>query len=271
VEAANEQIKVAKAQNALVRKQADAVNKQVEAANEQIKVAKAQYELAERMNAEAKTSNLKMTRVVGAYYVGGSNIKDNIDLVFRNKSARPTAILSIYLRKKGGGVIRAIGEADGIKLPFNIGAWRTEKMSLVLKTAEIEELEDILVTDMDDNQIITRQDWHLFAKPQGLGMKTHLGNITVRAGHNIEVTVSKNQTVPLFGNKLSIFIESIKRNHGSGEYVVNAALSAPEESSEQFTFVEIGSCISYAGYAIRLSHMSPDSADFFVSDEKPCK
>jgi hypothetical protein len=124
---------------------------------------------------------------------------------------------------------------------------------------------------MDDNQIITKQDWHLFLKLQGISMKTSLGNVTLRATHNIKVTVSKNQTVPVFGNKLSIFVKSIERDDGSSEHVVNAVLSEPEEKNKLSTTIESGGCLSYAGYAIRLSSISPDSADFFVSDEKPCE
>jgi hypothetical protein len=39
-----------------------------------------------------------------------------ITLMFRNLSHRPTAVVFIYLRNKDGGIIRAIGENDGITL-----------------------------------------------------------------------------------------------------------------------------------------------------------
>jgi hypothetical protein len=255
-------------------KQADAANKQVEAANEQIKVAKAQNELVRRMNEEAKISNLKMSRVVGAYYVGGSDdVKDKIDLVFRNLSSRPTAILSIYLRTKEGSYFRKIGEPDGIKLPLNIGAWSAEEISFWLKKNDIEQLEDILVTDMDDNKIITKQTWHLQLKLSGVAAKAEGGQITVGATHNATVRVSQNQTVQVFGDKFSISVQAIKFAEGNSNsrLVVYATISAPGDKNKTFSSVETGTCLSYAGYAIRVISISNDSVSFFASDEKPCE
>ena len=269
VEAANEQIKVAKAQNDLVSKQADAANKQVEVANEQIKVAKAQNELIKNMNEESKISNLKMNPVNVTYYVGVSDDKNKIDMVFKNMSSRPTAILSIDFRTKEGSIFRTIGGSDGIKLPLNIGAWNAEKISFGLKKDDIERLEDVLVTDLDNKQISAKQRRHVHVKAEGLSMIVSAGSAQAHVAQNVRVT--KNKTEQVLGNKLSIFVKSIESAHSSNGLVVNATFSAPGEKSAIFSSIKTGDCLSYAGYAVRLISVSSDSADFSVSDGKPCE
>jgi len=189
VDAAKEQIKVAKAQNELVSKQADAAEKQAALADEQIKTAKAQNKLMRRLNEEAKISNLKMNPVDVTYYVGGSDDgKNEIDMVFKNISSRPTAILSIDFSAKDGSIFRTLGESDGIKLPLNIGAWNAEKISFSLKKNDIDRLEDFLVTDLDNKQIRAEQRKKGIVTLKGIEMNGSLGSLSTESSASVNKT-----------------------------------------------------------------------------------
>ncbi len=270
VDAANEQIKVAKAQNELVSKQAVAAKKQADAANEQIKVAKAQNELMMRINEEGKKSNLNVNPVNVTYHIGGSgHDKDKIDMVFKNLSSRPTAILSIDFTTKEGSIFRTIGESDGIELPLNIGAWRAEKISFDLKKGDIEQLKDILVTDLDNKQIPAEQRRHAYLTiGDGISMKAMLGS-TVSSTTNT-VKVCKNQTVTRSG--ITIFVESIKFETQSGRFVINVTISAPGKKYKKVSSDKINTCWTYDEYAIRLHSILSDCAEFIISyNENTCE
>jgi hypothetical protein len=148
-------------------RQWDVAKKQAEAANAQMEVAKAQHDFMMHMNKGAQKSNLEEKPVDVTYYVGGSDDKNKIDMVFTNASYRPTAILSIDFKGKEGSILRTIGEADENKLPLNIGAWEAKKLSFRLKKGDIEQLEKILVTDLDNKQIFAEQNRRAYVKMGG--------------------------------------------------------------------------------------------------------
>jgi len=89
-----------------------------------------------------------------SFYVGSADDRTKISLLFRNLSDRPTSIVDIYIREKNGGVIRSIGEPDGIKTPIKIQPWDIETISFRVERPEEERMSDILVIDMEDNRII---------------------------------------------------------------------------------------------------------------------
>ena len=252
------------------RKQADAATKQVSAANEQIKVAKAQNELMMRMNEEAKRSNLNMNQVVAAYYVGGSDdVKGKIDLVFRNLSSRPTAILAIYLRTKEGSYLRTIGEPDGIKLPLNIGAWSAEKVSFSLKKDDIKQMKDIVVLDLDDRQtpITERRSDYYLQLPGIAAVANFEGTVSSTTS---PIKVCKNQTVT--HSDITIFVESIKFEKQSGRLVVDVIISELGKKDKHFSSDKVDTCWTYDEYAIRLHSISTDCAEFIISyNEKACE
>ncbi len=148
-------------------RQWDIAKKQAEAANAQMEVAKAQNDFMIRMNKGAPKSNLEVKPLVVTYYIGESDDKSKINMVFTNASYRPTAILSIDFKGKNGSILRTIGEADENKLPLNIGAWEAKKISFRLKKGDIEQLEKILVTDLDNKQILAEHRRHAYAKMVG--------------------------------------------------------------------------------------------------------
>ena len=174
----------------LASKQADAAKKQAVAADQQakaalvqIEVAKQQLVLMEHLNEENRTSDLKARPVTSAYYSSDfygpigympdgymplpppSKIK--IDLLFRNLSPRPTAIVSISLMTKNGHCIRMLGDSDGINLPLNIAAWSAERISFSLKKEDTG-LDNIVITDLDNKKTIAKDLNHesiKFIKP----------------------------------------------------------------------------------------------------------
>ena len=148
-------------------RQWDVAKKQAEAANAQMEVAKAQNDFMIHMNKGVQKSNLEEKPVGVTYYVGESDDKSKIDMVFTNASYRPTAILSIDFKGKEGSILRTIGEADENKLPLNIGAREAKKISFRLKKGDIEQLEKILVTDLDNRQIPAEQRRHAYMKIEG--------------------------------------------------------------------------------------------------------
>ncbi len=148
-------------------KQWDVAKKQAEAANAQMEVAKAQNDFMVHMNTEAPKSNLEVKPVDVTYYIGESDDKSKIDMVFKNASYRPTAILSIDFKGREGSMLRTIGEADENKLPLNIGAWEAKKISFRLKKGDIEQLEKILVTDLDNKQFLAEPSRHAYVKTGG--------------------------------------------------------------------------------------------------------
>jgi len=145
-------------------RQWDVAKKQAEAANAQMEVAKAQNDFMAHMNKEAPESNLGVKPLAVTYYIGESDDKSKIDMVFTNASYRPTAILSIDFKGKQGSILRTIDEN---KLPLNIGAWEAKKISFRLRNGDIEQLEKILVTDLDYKQIPAEQRRHPYVKMEG--------------------------------------------------------------------------------------------------------
>ncbi len=123
-----------------------AADKQVDAANKQIEVANAQIDVAKALHEETKKSDLKINPVDATYIVGRSDgDKVEIDIVFKNVSSRPTAILSIELETKDGTLTI---ESDGKTLPLNLEPWHAEQRTYSIKNVH-SPLQNITVTDLD--------------------------------------------------------------------------------------------------------------------------
>jgi len=97
---------------------------------------------------------------------------------------------------------------------------------------------------------------------QGVTLHLTAGEMKVSSTTRIQ----KNQTKEVFGDELLISVQSIEHSN-SGQLVVNAIFDAPgKESKRQFSGVE-NACMSYAGFSIRVSSISNESADFTI----PCE
>ena len=57
------------------------------------------------------------------FYTGGEDERTEIELLFRNLSHRPIAIIDIYVREKKGGILGGSGYNNRIKLPIQLEPW----------------------------------------------------------------------------------------------------------------------------------------------------
>lgn len=77
-----------------------------------------------------------------------------IELLFRNLSHRPTAIIDIYVREKDGGILGGQGYNNNIKLPIQIAPWEVIGASFRINKSDEVRMVDILVRDIEDNEIV---------------------------------------------------------------------------------------------------------------------
>lgn len=98
------------------------------------------------------------------FYSGGDDERTKINLVFRNLSHRPTAVIDIYVREAGNGIIKNVGESDGVSLPLKIEPWGVQIINFRIERENEKIMGDILVRDVEDNEIsVVRQPnkrWH---------------------------------------------------------------------------------------------------------------
>lgn len=88
------------------------------------------------------------------FYTGGEDKRTEIELLFRNLSHRPTAIIDIYIREKEGGILGGSGYNDNIKLPIQLEPWGVIQKSFRIEKNDETRMANILVKDIEDNEIV---------------------------------------------------------------------------------------------------------------------
>ena len=106
--------------------------------------------VVERKRSKAKLEVLQRNH----FYTGGEDERTEIELLFRNLSHRPTAILDIYVREKKGGILGGSGYKDNIKIPIQLEPWGVIQASFRIEKNDEALMANILVKDIDDNEIV---------------------------------------------------------------------------------------------------------------------
>lgn len=99
-----------------------------------------------------------------SYYTGGSDDRTKINLVIRNLSHRPTAVIDIHVKNDDGVVTKNVGEEDKVFLPIKIEPWDVQIVSFRVEPQEVNSMSNITLRDIDDNQIVVTKSkdktWH---------------------------------------------------------------------------------------------------------------
>jgi len=110
-----------------------------------------------------RKSNLQVWQR-NSYYEGGADNRTKINLVIRNLSHRPTAVIDIHVKNENGGVIKSIGASEEQLLPLKIEPWDVRIVSFRIERHEEEEMNSIHLSDIGDNQIVVERKpgtkWH---------------------------------------------------------------------------------------------------------------
>ena len=88
------------------------------------------------------------------FSIGSDDDRTIINLLFRNKSHRDTAIIELYIRGKAGNVLEGHGYGRRVELPIQINAWSVERRSFRIERKDEQQMKDILIKDIDDNEIV---------------------------------------------------------------------------------------------------------------------
>lgn len=80
--------------------------------------------------------------------------RTEINLLFRNKSSRPTSVIELYVRNEDDSIIRGHGYGNEVGLPIQIAPWGVEHRKFRIEKVDEKEMKDILMRDIDDNEII---------------------------------------------------------------------------------------------------------------------
>ena len=91
------------------------------------------------------------------FFIGGEDDRTEINLILRNQSNRPTAILDIYAKDTDGGVLKTVSAKDNVYLPVKIGAWDVEIVKFRMDKDTEDKIDHISVRDLDDKNIIVRR------------------------------------------------------------------------------------------------------------------
>ena len=98
------------------------------------------------------------------FFEGGEDNRTQINLIIRNLSPRPSAILSIYVRDNNGGIIQSLEDTEGIALPIKVESWGVEKVSFRISRDNEARMKDIQVQGIDDEKIVVKRlnnkKWH---------------------------------------------------------------------------------------------------------------
>lgn len=87
------------------------------------------------------------------FYLGGDDERTEIELLFRNLSHRPTAIIDIYIRDNES-IIGGSGYNNKIKLPIEVRPWSLIQVSFRIEKPDESRMVNILVRDIEDNEIV---------------------------------------------------------------------------------------------------------------------
>ena len=97
------------------------------------------------------------------FYTGEEDKRTEIELLFRNLSHRPIAIIDIYVREKKGGILGGSGYNNRIKLPIQLKPWGIIQASFRIEKNDYARMANILVKDIEDNEIVvvrgSKQKW----------------------------------------------------------------------------------------------------------------
>lgn len=88
------------------------------------------------------------------FFLGSKDDRTEINLLFRNKSNRPTSVIELYVRKEDGSIIKGHGYGNKVELPIQIAPWGVEHRKFRIEKIDEKEMKDILMRDIDDNEII---------------------------------------------------------------------------------------------------------------------
>jgi len=93
---------------------------------------------------------------------GSDDDREQIILLIRNLSYRPTAIVDIFVRKEDI-YLQGSGYRNQITLPLKIDPWGVTKVDFRIENIDRDQMTNILVRDMEDNEVVLRrgtgQDW----------------------------------------------------------------------------------------------------------------
>ncbi len=96
------------------------------------------------------------------FYYGSNDDRTKINLLFRNLSHRPTAIVDIYVRA-GEGILEGRGYKNQLELPINIEPWGVKGVQFRIEKKDEKLMTDILVKDIEDHKIVvvrsSEQTW----------------------------------------------------------------------------------------------------------------
>lgn len=110
------------------------------------------------------------------FSIGSDDDRTVINLLFRNKSHRDTAIIELYIRGKDGNVLEGHGYMGRVELPIQIKAWSVERRSFRIEHKDEQQMKDILIKDIDDNEIVyDRSKGEKWAKSKGVKTKKEKG------------------------------------------------------------------------------------------------
>jgi len=91
------------------------------------------------------------------FYLGGNDSRTEVNLIIRNRSSRPTAVLDIYTKDSSGGLIKNINEKYEVHMPIKIGPWDVHIVDFRLEPWHEEKLDHISIRDLDDKDITVRR------------------------------------------------------------------------------------------------------------------
>ena len=106
--------------------------------------------VVERKRSKAKLEVLQRNH----FYTGVEDERTEIELLFRNLSHRPIAIIDIYVREKEGGILGGSGYKDNIKIPIQLEPWGVIQASFRIEKNDEARMANILVKDIEDNEIV---------------------------------------------------------------------------------------------------------------------
>jgi len=96
------------------------------------------------------------------FYYGSNDDRTKINLLFRNLSHRPSAIVDIYVRA-GEGILEGCGYKNQLELPINIEPWGVKGVQFRIEKKDEKLMTDILVRDIEDHKIVvvrsSEQTW----------------------------------------------------------------------------------------------------------------